>query len=677
MTARFLRATPSEGTIELPSQQLCANQRGLRGFYAWKTTTARSHRQRLARVGPGSAVDMNPLFHISLALIAGVVAHLIAARLALPSIVILLPTGVLIGPDGLGWLDPAQFRAAQAELVSLAVTIILFEGALALRVPYLRQQTRTLGMLLTVGALISLLCGTAAARFFLDMPWNLAWLYGAIVIVTGPTVVSPLLARLAIDRRVREILVAEGVLIDPIGAIFAIVLAEYFLGHAGPWAAGWLVLFRLGVGAFVGAGAGLVLTAALRRGLIPEQLRNPTVLAVVLFAATLASRISAEAGLMAAVAQGVVMANADLYGTGRLRAFKEELTLLFLAFIFVALAAGLPVAEVAALDWRGLAVVASLLWIGRPLAVVVSTCGTDLRWGERVFLAWICPRGIVAASVAGLFGLLLAEKGVAGATRLEALVFVTVAVTVALQGLTAPLVARVTGVNLPSLNGALIVGGDFFGRLVGRLLAARGRQVVIVDNNAGHCAAAQSAGLAVYRGDALQADTLDAAGIRFVDTVLALTRNLELNDLVAQEVREHFRIERVLSVGAAAQRNADRPFPGRLPHLDEVNAALRHRRARVRIYRVPRAVARRLLADLPFADGEAAVLLERRGRVFVARENEVLEEEDTVICLQTEPTSSPLEQVLELVADQPAASLEAESTAPLPGQPRGMESGGS
>jgi NhaP-type Na+/H+ or K+/H+ antiporter len=536
----------------------------------------------------------------------------------------------------------------------LAVTIILFEGGLALRLHDLRMQQRSLLLLLSAGAAFSLVIGALAARFFLGMSWSLAALYGAIVIVTGPTVVTPLLARLAVDRRVRDLLIAEGVLIDPIGAVIAIVLAEYFLGEAGAWSAGLLVLARLSVGAVIGGAAAVFLSFALRRGLVPEHLRNPTVLASVLFAATFSSRISSEAGLMCAVMQGVILANAGLYGTGRMRQFKEELTVLLLSFIFVALAADLPVAAVRALGWQGLAVVGALLWVARPLSVAVSTWGTDLRLGEKVFLSWICPRGIVAASVASLFGILLEEKGIPGGERLEALVFLTVAVSVALQGLSASLVAKATGVNLPSLRGAIIVGGDRFGRLIGRILHEQGRQVVIVDNNPDHCAAARAAGLAVYQGDALSPETLEAAGVRFVDTVLAMTRNLELNDLVARLVQENFRVERVFALGAGSSPGAERPFAGSLPHPDQINLALLRGEARLRRYRVPQAIASTRCAALPFAESEAALVIERSGHALVAKGSESLAEGDLLVCLQLDPTPSPLETMLELVDDRPA-----------------------
>ena len=603
-------------------------------------------------------------YHAALALAVGMAAQEFASRFAVPSIILLLVLGVAMGPDVLGLLDPDVFGAARSDLVALAVTVILFEGALALRVETLRQQQRSLTLLLTVGAAISMAAGTWAAHAVLGMPWSIAALYGALVIVTGPTVVTPLLSRLTVDRPVRDLLVSEGVLIDPIGAIVAIVTAEYVLGHAEVWLTGWSVFVRLGVGALIGGAAGLPLSFALRHRWISDDLRNPTVLAMVLLIAAFTSRVSSEAGLMAAVVLGVVLANAKVPELERLRSFKEELTVLLLSFVFILLAADLPLHAVRALGWQALVVVGILAWVARPLAVLLCTVGSGLSVRQRLFASWICPRGIVAASVAALFGISLSDAHITGGTQLEALVFVTVGLTVTVQGLTAGFVARALGVDVPALRGTVIVGADHLGRLLARLLVIHGRQAILIDANPQHCRAARSDGLPVYRGDALSADILEEAGVRYADTVLALTRNQELNTLIGQRVEENFRVERILTVGEGRTPSGTRaPFPGDFPGLDEVNHLLLIGQPRLTAYEIPPGDhVGQSLADLPYDTGEFALLLQRQDRVYVATADQTLAAGDGLLCFRTRNEASPLASIFTVAGD--ASAQEPQRLAP-------------
>jgi NhaP-type Na+/H+ or K+/H+ antiporter len=589
------------------------------------------------------------LYHTALAVALGMAAQAVALRFALPSIVVLLAVGVSIGPDMLGLFDPRVFGNARTDLVSLAVTIILFEGGLALRVEEMRSQQRSLTMLLTLGAAISMVVGTAAAHYVLDMPWPIASLYGSLMIVTGPTVVTPLLARLSVERPLRELLISEGVLNDPIGAIISIVALEYVLGQRGMWATGSVALVRLLLGAGVGAVAGLGMTVLLRRRWVREELWNPTVLASVLLAASAASRLSAEAGLMTAVTQGVVMANTGLRELRRLRRFNEEITVVLLSFVFVLLAADLPLSEVQALGWSAVWVVILVIWVARPLAVFTCTVGSELNVRQRLFLSWVCPRGIVAASVAGLFRLLLNQADILGGSRLEALVFVTVALTVAVQGSTIGPVARSLRVDLPSLGGTIIVGAHRFGRLLARLLIAYGRQVVLIDRNREHVRAAQAEGLPVYHGDALSVDVLEEAGARYVDTVLALTTNTELNTLVADRLRDNFRVQRLLVVVDESTRQAHGeqifPFPGNFSGPDDVNRALRLGRLRIVEYRGPEGAEERSVEDLPYGPGEFALFVYKRDKVFFASTGQTLAAGDRLLCA-IEGEESPLSSLL-------------------------------
>ncbi len=580
----------------------------------------------------------------TVALAVGMAAQALAERLAAPSIVVLLAAGAAVGPDGLGLLDPHVFGRGRADLVTFAVTVILFEGGLALDLARLRQVQRALLGLLTWGSAVSLIVGMLAARLVLGVGWPVALLYGAIMIITGPTVVTPLLARLNVDREVRDLLVSEGVLIDPIGAVVAIVLLDYVLGGEAALQAGWLVILRLVAGGAAGVLAGVAVAALLRRQWIAVDLVNPVVLSAALLTAACASALSPDAGLMAAVTAGATLANLHVPDIGRMRQFKETLTVILLSFIFVVLAADVRLAAVVALGWPGVAVVAIVAWVGRPLAVLAATAGTPLGWRQRLFLSWICPRGIVAAAVAGLFSLLLADAGIPGGSTLEALVFLTIALTVTVQGLTARRVAHLLHVDAPSMVGVLVVGADHLGRLLALLLQRLGRQVALVDRSPTLCRAARARGLPVYEGDALALETLEEAGARFAGAVVALTRNYELNTLVTQRVRDNFRVEHLLALTDAetAAAGVPKPFPGHFPGADDVNVLLRRRRVRIARYDVPDDAAPTPIGDLPYGEGECALLVERDGGVLIAATDQTVVPGDKLWCLRPDAGETPL-----------------------------------
>lgn len=582
-----------------------------------------------------------PFFHASVALAAGTFAQVVAARLAIPAILLLLVVGVLLGPDVLGVLDPSAFGSALPDLVTLGVSVILFEGGLALDFARLRYQQRTLLLLLFVGGATSMVAGTLAAHWIAGLSWSVAMLYGSLMIVTGPTVVTPLLSRLAVSRRLRELLISEGVLIDPLGAIVAIVIAQWVLGQASGVQLAGLVVVRLGIGAIFGVAAGRAIVLAIRGRWLVGDHANAAVLGSVLLVAALASHVSAEAGLMSAVAQGATMGNAGLRELGRLREFKETLSLVMLAFLFVVLAANLRLVEVYALGWPGLATIAVLVWVARPVAVLLSCAGSTLTARERAFVAWICPRGIVAAATAGMFRVLLEEGEVDGGSALEALVFLTVASTVAIQGTTAGLVARLLGIDKPALHGTLIVGANALSGLLQNLLVSLGRQVVAIERDPLRCQMAREEGRAVFEGDALSIEALDEAGARWADTLVAATRNRALNELVAQRAHEHFRVDRVLALtGREDPKKA--LFPGDFPGVAEADRLLEAGFLELVDYDVARGDAvGRHLSQLPYAPGEFALVLARGEGGFVATADLVLTAGDRLWCVRPRREPGP------------------------------------
>ncbi len=486
------------------------------------------------------ALDDAPLT-LALAMMCGIVAQIAGRHARIPGIVLLLGAGVALGPDGAGLIRPAAMGAALPALVGFAIAVILFEGGLSMRLEVLRQQAVVIRRLVTVGALITAVLATVSARLFMPWDWRLAILFGALVIVTGPTVVTPLVRRLRLTPAIGSILIAEGVFIDAVGATLAAVALDVLLaGSGGEAVAGGLSMFlRVGTGAAVGAVGGLILVGALRgHRLVPHGLENMLVLATSITTFQIANSLVSESGITAAIVAGMVVGN---LGIRRLRAvaeFKEELTYLLVATLFVLLSADVRMRDVASLGWGGAAVVALLMVVVRPAAVAASTRGSELTRNERLYLAWLAPRGIVAAAVASLFASELAHEGVAGGEQLRALVFVVIVATVVVQGLSASLVATLLGVRRPARTGYLVVGANPLARVVGEALLGLGQRVSFVDSNDELCRSARKAGHAIVQGDALDVDVLVAAELDSVECLIALTPNENVNFLVCRLVED-------------------------------------------------------------------------------------------------------------------------------------------
>jgi NhaP-type Na+/H+ or K+/H+ antiporter len=487
--------------------------------------------------------DTRALLTIALVTVIGVAAQVIGTRWRLPPIVLLLFFGVASGPSGLGWVDPGAIGSGLSVLVKLAVAIILFDGALNLRLGDLQRTLREVRRLVTVGVVITSAGATVAAHFLAGMRWENALLFGTLVSVTGPTVVQPLLKRIDLPRSVRAILEGEAILVDPIGAILAVtvfdILIEVDEASFGVLAAVPSYAIRIVVGVLVGVGAGVGLSRLLRwKRAVPADLANVVALAGVWGAFALAEWLRAESGIMAVVAMGLAMQRDAIPEEHRLRRFKEQLTVLAVSMLFVLLAAALPAGLLRTEGWRGILTVAALMLIVRPLTVFVSLIGSSLNMRERVFVAWIGPRGIVAASVASLFALRLAELGLPDSSRLLALTFLTIAMTVTLQGLSASLVARALKLHLGSRKPVIVVGGGPLALTVARVLADGGRPLAVVDRNATFVRRARQAGLDAIRGNGLDESVLEQAGASDAEMLLALTTNPEVNALAAQVARD-------------------------------------------------------------------------------------------------------------------------------------------
>lgn len=353
----------------------------------------------------------------TLALVAGIAAQVLANFVKVPSIVFLLLFGLLLGPDGLGWVHPQVMGSGLEALVSLAVALILFEGGLNLRLQRLNQVSDSLRNLVLLGSLLTLVGGAAAAHYLGEFPWRLAFLFGSLVVVTGPTVINPILKRVRVDPAVSTLLEGEGVLIDPIGAILAVVVLQVVLsGHPSFLMALEQLSSRLAIGSAVGALGGWLMGSFLlwSRQFLTEELRNSVVLAGALGVFALAQSLRSEAGLMAVVMAGLVVRQKAAIAERGVRQFHGQLVVLAISVIFILLTATLSLKAVFALGWGSLATVLCLMLVIRPLSVWLCTWRSDLNWRQKLFVAWLAPRGIVAASVASLFAILLTERGITG-----------------------------------------------------------------------------------------------------------------------------------------------------------------------------------------------------------------------------------------------------------------------
>ncbi|GAB4242680.1 MAG: hypothetical protein Kow00109_18400 [Acidobacteriota bacterium] len=493
----------------------------------------------------------NPSFAVALAMAAGVVAQSVARHLRIPGIVILLATGVVLGPDGLHVLDPSALGHALDALIGFAVAVILFEGGLNLSISRMRRQAPVIRYLLSVGAAITVIGAALSVRFILGWEWVTAFLFGTLVIVTGPTVITPLLRRVRVKRSVETILESEGILIDAVGAVAAVVALELVLEGAHSFVAlGALeVPLRLLVGLLVGALGGWTISALLRhREIIPEGFENIFTLASVLTLYQVSNVSMPESGIMAAVTAGVVVGNRPTRVSRDLREFKEQLTVLLIGMLFVLLAADVRLGEVAALGWGGALVVLALMFVVRPANVLVCTWRSQLGWREKAFLSWVAPRGIVAAAIASLFAERLTQGGYSHGAELRALVFLVIAGTVVFQGATAAFVARILRLQRATNRGYAILGAQPFGRLLAHLLVDHGEEAVLIDSNATHCREAEDEGLTALYGNALDETLLLHSQMDTRRAAIGATQNEAVNMLFAIHVREEASIPRVYVV---------------------------------------------------------------------------------------------------------------------------------
>ncbi|MES1024670.1 cation:proton antiporter [Gloeocapsa sp. BRSZ] len=485
-----------------------------------------------------------------IAVAAGIGAQVVAEYLKVPSIVFLLLFGILLGADGIGLLHPHSLGSGLEVIVALATAVILFEGGFNLELRELGKVSGSLRNLVTIGTAITLIGAGMAAHWLSEFPWTIAFLYASLVVVTGPTVISPLLKLVKVDRQVATLLEGEGVLIDPVGAILAVVILDTILnGETDPIRAISGLIIRLGIGGGIGAIGGLLFGLMFKRAnFLSDELKNLVVLAGVWGLFALAQLVRSESGLMATVVAGIVLRASSVPEERLLRRFKGQLTILGVSVLFILLSADLSLASILALGWGSLFTVLTLMFVIRPLNVGVCTWNSDLNWRQKLFLCWIAPRGIVSASVASLFSIFLTERGINGGDSIKALVFLTIILTVVCQGLTAGWVASWLQITSTEARGAVIVGCNPLSVLVARLFQERGEPVVMIDTDPVAAQQAEAENIRVIVRSALDKGVLEEAELDSVGTFLAMTNNGEVNFVLAQRAAEEFSPPRVLAV---------------------------------------------------------------------------------------------------------------------------------
>lgn len=491
--------------------------------------------------------------------VLGVGAQWLAWRTGWPAIVLMLLAGFTAGPV-LGVLDPkATFGDLMEPMIGIGVALILFEGGLSLDLRELRQSGGAVWRLATIGVLIGWLLGTLAGYYVAGLVWPVAVLFGGILIVTGPTVVIPLLRQATIQPRPASILKWEGIVNDPTGALCAVIAYEYFRRLAeSPGASLFEVVPPLIIAAalsgLIGYGAARAIAWLFPRGAIPEYLKVPVMFIAVIGVFVLCNAIEHEAGLVAVTVMGISLANMNVSSLRSIHPFKENIAVLLVSGIFILLASSLERADLVYLQssWRPLAFVLTLLFVVRPVTVLVSLLGSAIPWNERLFVAWIAPRGIVLVAISGLFALRLGDLNIAGGQLLIGLSFAVVVATVVAHGFTINLAARLLRIKGTSRPGLMIVGSTPWTIALARQMHGLRTPVMVADPSWQRLAPARREGIPFYHGEILNEATEHNLDLTPYQVLVAATDNEAYNALVCNEFAYEIGRDSVYQLGEAA-----------------------------------------------------------------------------------------------------------------------------
>lgn len=548
-------------------------------------------------------------------IILGILAQWVAWKFKIPAILPLILIGLLVGPiaaeffsaDGVSklidpiWIEPQLDEYGKPVLddngepivgrglfpgeslfyfVSLAIGIILFEGGLTLKKGEIKNVGPVITKLITVGSLVTFFGGAIAAYYIFNLSWKMSFLFAALIIVTGPTVITPILRNIPLKKDVSAVLKWEGILIDPIGALVAVLVFEFISVDAGGEFTktaliefGKIVLFGFTFG-FTFAHA---LNFILNRKWVPHYLMNVFTLAVVLGLFVLSDAFAHESGLLAVVVMGMVLGNSKSPYLKDILYFKESLSVLLISILFILLAANINFEELMLIyNWKTAALFACIVFVIRPLGVFLSTYNSRLKLNEKLFISWVGPRGIVAAGIASLFGLKLASKGVAGAEYITPLVFVIVLGTVLLNATTARLFARLVGVFLVKSDGVLIVGASKISRLLGHYLESNGRHVVLIDSNQSNIAKAKELNLEAINNNIYSDTLLDNIELNDVGYLMAMTGSTDINKYAISKFSKQFGENGSFRLVSPEEMNdpKNNPKEGLFSHTDDYNSLI-------------------------------------------------------------------------------------------------------
>jgi len=492
-------------------------------------------------------------------IILGILAQWVAWKFKIPAILPLILIGLLVGPiaaeflseDNTKWIEPiwngkeGLFPGESLfYFVSLAISIILFEGGLTLKLSEIKNVGPVITKLITIGSTVTFFVAAVAAHFIFGLSWEISFLFSGLIIVTGPTVITPILRNIPLKKDVSAVLKWEGILIDPIGALVAVLVYEFISVDAGGEFTktaliefGKIVLF----GSTFGFTFAHALNLILNKKWVPHYLMNVFSLAAVLGVFVLSDSFAHESGLLAVVVMGMVLGNSNSPYLKEVLYFKESLSVLLISILFILLAANINFDELLLIyNWKTAVLFLVIVFIIRPIGVFLSTYGSTLKLNEKLFISWVGPRGIVAAGIASLFGLKLASKGVVGAEYITPLVFVIVLGTVLLNATTARLFARLVGVFLIKSDGILIVGASKVSRLLGHYLESNGRHVVLIDSNQNNIVKAKELGLEALNTNIYSDDLNDNIELNDVGYLMAMTGSSDINKYAINKFRKQF-----------------------------------------------------------------------------------------------------------------------------------------
>jgi len=484
-------------------------------------------------------VNLHAAQLLLIVLVAGLSSQWLASLLRLPAIVVLIAVGLVLGP-ATGVTALAMPQQELGELIGLGVAIILFEGGMDLKLAEFKRVGHGIGRLTLVGPPLAWLFGSVAAHYVAGLDWPAASVLGAILVVTGPTVILPLIRQARLNKESASLLKWEGIVNDPIGVLIAVLTFQY-LTIGGGWQS-----TVLGVGAAIVAAAvfgglgGWGIGWLYRRGAAPEHLKAPLLMVLVLVVYWAGNLVQHEAGLLSVTVMGLVIGNMKLIELESLQRFKEHLTIVLLSVLFIVIPSQLQAGALALLDWRVALYVLALLLLVRPLTIALATIGAPMRRSDKLLLAWIAPRGIVAAATAGIFGPALVAAGYPDAALLLPITFAVIIATVLAHGLSIGIVAQRLGLASAGDNGLMIVGATPWSCAFGTALRRLGIDVLIVDGAYARLKQARMDGTPVYHGEILSDHAEHTLEAQHLGHLLCATENEFYNALVCKAQGRHF-----------------------------------------------------------------------------------------------------------------------------------------